>query len=249
LRGGRAGRDLRARRELRRGAAWAHSALCRGGAPSGRRGGLGGRPRRAGPRRAHRRCRRVRLGNRSSEPNVEAVYPLSPVQAGILFHTLYSEGSRVYFQQLCTTYRGPLDLAAYKRAWQRMVDRHAILRTLFVWERQKAPLQVVRRRAELDWSEHDWTARSAPEAEAALEGPLAAAPTRGFDTAKEPATRMAAIRLAHDRHVIVWSFHHLLLDGWSVSVLNREVLACYAAFVRGEEPVLPPSRPYRDYIR
>jgi hypothetical protein len=80
-----------------------------------------------------------------SEPNVEAIYPLSPVQAGILFHTLYEQESRVYFEQLCVRYRGPLDLVILRRAWQRMVDRHSILRTLFVWERQKTPLQVVRR--------------------------------------------------------------------------------------------------------
>jgi amino acid adenylation domain-containing protein/non-ribosomal peptide synthase protein (TIGR01720 family) len=184
-----------------------------------------------------------------SEPNVEAVYPLSPVQAGILFHSLYEQESRVYFQQLCITYQGPLDVVSYRRAWQRMVDRHAILRTLFVWERQKTPLQVVRRRAELAWSEEDWRERAPAEREEALEAFLRADRERGFDIAKAPPMRMTSIRLADDVHLIVWSFHHLLLDGWSVAVLSREVLACYETFTRGLEPTLPPVSPYRDYIQ
>ena len=184
-----------------------------------------------------------------SEPNVEAVYPLSPVQAGILFHTLYEPDSRVYFEQLCIRYQGSLDLAILRRAWQRMVDRHGILRTLFVWERQKAALQVVRRRSDLDWNEEDLRKVPAAEREEALEACLRADRDRGFDISKAPPMRMTSVRMGEDSHLLVWSFHHLLLDGWSVSVLGREVLACYEAFVRGEEPELPPVRPYRDYIQ
>jgi hypothetical protein len=184
-----------------------------------------------------------------SESNVEAVYPLSPVQAGILFHTLYEPESQVYFEQLCISYRGPLDVVSFRRAWQRMVDRHGILRTLFVWERQKAPLQVVRRRAELDWSEEDWRERPPAEREEALEALLRADRDRGFAISKAPPMRMTSIRMEDELHLVVWSFHHLLLDGWSMTVLNREILACYEAFTRGAEPDLPPVSPYRDYIQ
>jgi surfactin family lipopeptide synthetase C len=85
----------------------------------------------------------------NTQDKIEAIYPLSPMQQGMLFHTLYTPESGVYFEQLCFTLNGDdrhpgLDVAAFERAWQSLIDRHPALRTVFAWETRDKPLQVVR---------------------------------------------------------------------------------------------------------
>jgi hypothetical protein len=83
--------------------------------------------------------------------NLEAIYPLSPMQEGMLFHSLYVPQSEVYFEQFAYTLHGDLDAPAFKEAWQRVVAQHPALRTLFIWENLEKPLQVVRKRVDLSW--------------------------------------------------------------------------------------------------
>src|SRR5215510_14695979 len=104
----------------------------------------------------------------TSKNNIEDIYPLSPLQEGLLFHTLYAPGSGVYFEQLRFSFRGELELEVLEQAWQQVVDRHSILRTAFVWEGQEKPLQVVRRRVKLPWKRLDWRGMSAQQQEAGL---------------------------------------------------------------------------------
>jgi surfactin family lipopeptide synthetase C len=87
---------------------------------------------------------------------IEDMYPLSPMQQGMLFHTLQSPDSGVYVEQMSCTLRGELDVRAFRRAWQRLVDRHTVLRTAFNWSRREEPFQVVYRRVRLAWEEQDW---------------------------------------------------------------------------------------------
>ena len=99
---------------------------------------------------------------------VQDIYELSPMQQGMLFHTLYAPESGVYFEQRSCLLTGPLDAVAFKRAWQAVVERHAVLRTAFYWEEVDKPLQVVYASAELPWIEADWQALSEPEQGAKL---------------------------------------------------------------------------------
>src|SRR5436309_11410689 len=91
-----------------------------------------------------------------SKSNVEAIYPLSPTQQGILFHTLYSPAAGIYIVQLSCAIHGDLDAAAFERAWQQVIERHPILRTAFSWERRETPLQVVLQRVRLPLEQLDW---------------------------------------------------------------------------------------------
>jgi hypothetical protein len=83
-------------------------------------------------------------------------YPLSPLQEGMLFHTLYAPGSGVYVNQLSQAISGGLDISGFKHAWQRVIDRHAILRTSFIWEGLREPVQVVEPEIDLPLEENDW---------------------------------------------------------------------------------------------
>ncbi len=179
---------------------------------------------------------------------IEAIYPLSPMQEGMLFHTLYAPGSGVYCVQLNYTLQGRLNVAAFQQSWQQVMQRHAVLRTMFMWERRENPLQVVRRQVKLPWTEYDWRGVSPEAQQNQLEALLQADRQQEFDPAKAPLMRLRLIRLAEESYQFVWSFHHLLLDGWSVSRLIEEVFTLYKAYQLGQAAALAASQPYQSYI-
>src|ERR1044072_5839770 len=184
----------------------------------------------------------------SARQNIEAVYPLSPMQQGMLFHTLYAPESGMYFEQLTCTLQGKLNIAQFERAWQRVCDRHSILRTAFVGDRVAEPLQIVGRRVKISVEQHDWRATPVGEQHIQYEAFLREDKRRGFKLSKAPLMRLVLIRLSDDKFKFVWSHHHLLLDGWSMSLVLRETFDFYEAFCRGADIDLPKARPYREYI-
>ncbi|MFL6293499.1 MAG: amino acid adenylation domain-containing protein, partial [Thermoanaerobaculia bacterium] len=172
---------------------------------------------------------------------VEDLYPLAPLQEGILFHSLYHPGADPYLEQLTAKLEGPLDAPAFAAAWQRVVERHAALRTAFLWQGVDRPLQLVRREAELPWSVQDW------RGEAWWEDLLAADRARGFDLSRAPLLRLTLVRTderGHPSHRLVWTSHHLIFDGWGFPLILSEVFAFY----RDPGLQLPPARSYRDFI-
>ena len=179
---------------------------------------------------------------------IEAIYPLSPVQHGMLFHSLYAPRGGVYVEQLHCVLKGRLNPGAFERAWQRVVDRHPVLRTAFIWEGLEEPLQVVHEHCEMRVEHHDWRGLSLDEQDVHLSRLLGADSRRGFDLADAPLMRLVLIRGLDATHRFVWTHHHILLDGWSVPLVLEEVFALYEAFCRGEDLRLEPRRPYRDYI-
>jgi len=184
----------------------------------------------------------------ATRKNVAAIYPLSPMQEGMLFHTLYAPASAVYFEQMDFTLRGNLNIPAFKTAWQQLIDRHPILRTLFMWDRRDKPLQVVRQQVDLPWQQHNWQGLSPDSQQQRLETFLQADRQRDFQLNKAPLMRLALIQLAEQHYQFVWSFHHLLLDGWSTPLLLRELFSRYDALRRGQVPAVSPSPAYQRYI-
>jgi amino acid adenylation domain-containing protein len=182
------------------------------------------------------------------EHNIEAIYTLSPMQQGMLFHALYSTVPTVYLEQFHCEFHGRLDRSAFREAWQRVTDRHPVMRTFFVWEKQEKPLQIVRESFEILWREEDWTRRTSAERWADLERFLEADRELGFELSDKPPSRFALLRVSDDIHHFVWSFHHILLDGWSVAIVFEEVLAYYEAIVEKKPLKLPSPRPYVDFI-
>ncbi len=180
--------------------------------------------------------------------NIEAIYPLSPMQQGMLFHSVYAPESGVYHEQLTCTLEGDLNVAAFEHAWQQIVERHSVLRTSFVYKRLDKTLQVVHRQVDLPFEQHDWRDLSPSDQALHLEEFLNENQQRHFDLNKAPLLRLAVIRLAENSYQFVWNHHHLLLDGWSMPIVIQEVFACYEALRQGQPIQLPPARPYRDYI-
>jgi precorrin-6B methylase 2/acyl carrier protein len=179
-----------------------------------------------------------------SNKNIEDAYPLSPMQQGMLFHTLLSPNSGVYVDRLRFDLRGIFDVAAFVRAWETVIKRHSILRTAFVWQNLEKPLQVVLREVQFTWQEFDWRELSLEEQAEKLNYLLETDEKQGFELSQAPLMRFNLIRQAEDSYHFIWTAHHLLLDGWSLPLIFQEVIAYY------QEPnlSLPPSPPYRNYI-
>ncbi|WP_337154748.1 amino acid adenylation domain-containing protein, partial [Pseudomonas protegens] len=172
---------------------------------------------------------------------VEDLYPLSPMQQGMLFHTLYQEEGGDYINQLRVDVDG-LDPERFRQAWQATIERHDILRSGFLWQGElPAPIQVVYKQVSLECVEHDW--RSTQQTPQALDTLAATERQRGFDLAAAPLLRLTLVRTGEQRYHLIYTNHHILMDGWSNSQLLGEVLQRYA----GQLPQHLTGR-YRDYI-
>ncbi len=166
--------------------------------------------------------------------NVENIYPLSPAQEGMLFHTLAEPRSGVYVEQLSCQLNGSLDVAEFQKAWQATVDEHAVLRTAFLWEGLDEPLQVVHK-------EIDVNVRVVDKAIGTF---LAEDRKQGFDLTAAPCLRLTLFRESATTHTFVWTFHHLLSDGWSTPRLLRDVFDRLG----GKPTNVTKNRPYHEYI-
>ncbi|MEV0238487.1 non-ribosomal peptide synthase/polyketide synthase [Streptomyces sp. NPDC050674] len=179
---------------------------------------------------------------------VEDVYPLTPMQAGMLFHSLLDPQGRTYVNQVQVVLHGVTDPHALAAAWQDTADANAILRTRLVWQETAEPLQVVERRAVVPVTHHDWTDRTAERCAHETEALLDADREAGIDLGAAPLMRLALIRLAPDRVRMVWTFHHVLLDGWSAAQVFDEVCERYAARTAGRRPQVPDRAPFARYL-
>ena len=120
--------------------------------------------------------------------NIEAIYPLSPMQQGMLFHSLYAPESGVYVEQMTLNLIGNINVAAFESAWQTVVDRYSILRTLFIWENRPTPLQIVLKQVDLPWTNLDWLSLSPTAQQQQLSELLHTQRVQGFEFAPHPST-------------------------------------------------------------
>ncbi|HEX5322499.1 MAG TPA: amino acid adenylation domain-containing protein [Capsulimonadaceae bacterium] len=179
---------------------------------------------------------------------IEDAYGLSPLQQGILFHALYAPEEGVYHEQLLFTLDPTFDLAALENAWRHVVDSHTILRTTFHWQSLDEPVQVVHPAVQVEIERHEWSADNLHDYQEKLIGFLAADRKRPFDLSKAPLFRLSLIDTGTAPSYLCWSFHHIALDRWSVSLVLEEVLKAYEAICKGETPVPPAAIPYGRYI-
>ncbi|QMU70574.1 non-ribosomal peptide synthase/polyketide synthase [Streptacidiphilus sp. P02-A3a] len=180
---------------------------------------------------------------------VADVYPLTPMQAGMLFHSLLDPAGGSYLNQVQLVLTGVTDPDALAEAWRRTVDANPVLRTRLAWQETAEPVQVVQRRAALEVARHDWGGRSAEPDGPEMARLLAEDRRRGVDLTAAPLMRLALIRLSPTRVRLVWTFHHVLLDGWSAAQVFDEVCERYAALASGRQPRLPERPPFGDYLR
>jgi non-ribosomal peptide synthetase component F len=183
-----------------------------------------------------------------SDLKIADIYPLSPLQQGMLFHTLYAPESGVYIEAMSFRIKSDLNIVAFEQAWHDLVARYSVFRTAFIWEEIKQPLQVVYHEIPLRIWIEDWRHIDPAQRPDTLERFLRSQQRQGFPLNEAPLMRLYLIELTDDEYQFVWVHHHLLLDGWSSPIVFQELLSDYEALCRGESWTPEPTPPYRDYI-
>jgi len=182
-----------------------------------------------------------------SADDIEDVYDLSPLQQGMLLHSLYDGDADTYVAQHAFVIDGPLDGDALANAWQDTVSAHTALRTSYHWEGLDRPLQVVHRDVRVNMQRHDWSDIEEQQRDERFHRLLADERTAGLDPAWAPLLRLQLIRMTDDQHCFAWTHHMLPVDGWSVPIIINDVVRHYYHLTTGVPAPLP-AAPYRDYI-
>ena len=182
-----------------------------------------------------------------NRPALAEVWPLSPLQEGLLFHAGYDKQAHdFYVRQQTLELAGQLDVSVLRISWEALLERHANLRASFLNRGTGAPVQVIVRGVALPWREADLSGLPGAEAEAAAEALAQAELERGFDLKVPPLLRLLLVKLGPSRHRLMITMHHIVLDGWSLQVLFEEFSQVYAA--GGDDTVLGPAVSYREYL-
>ncbi|MGE8064526.1 non-ribosomal peptide synthase/polyketide synthase [Pseudomonas sp. NPDC089569] len=184
----------------------------------------------------------------SSNP-IEDIYPLSPLQQGMLFHSLLHEDSGVYLMQDRYRIGGAIDEALFLESWRQVVALHPSLRASFQWKTQKQPVQVIHREVKVPLDTIDLRGLAPHEQEARIRALLADEQKTGFNLSKPPLIRFRLVRLADESYEFIRSFHHILMDAWCISLVTVDFLKVYEALCNDHTPQLKSPRPFRDYIQ
>jgi amino acid adenylation domain-containing protein/non-ribosomal peptide synthase protein (TIGR01720 family) len=177
---------------------------------------------------------------------VQDLYPLSAMQAGLLFHSQVTPGSGLYVVQVNVLIEGIVHLGALLRSWQQLIAAHPILRTSFIGE--ELPTQVVWQQVPFPLTLVDYSRLSTEEQQQHLYTYQQEDRQRGFVEQHPPLLRLTLFSLGPQQLHLLWSFHHAILDAWSITLLLNEIFARYERLAQGQEPMVPASGSYRDYI-
>ncbi|MET7442685.1 condensation domain-containing protein, partial [Streptomyces sp. NPDC005568] len=179
--------------------------------------------------------------------HVADVLPLTPLQSGMLFHGLVDTAG-AYFDRTAVRLSGVADPQAFAAAWQQVTDHTPVLRTSVHWQGLPHPVQVVHQHVELPVRHLDWRDMTERQRADATERLLAEDRASGMELTTAPLTRVTLAALPGDEVLLLWSSHHLILDGWSTGQLLTEVCERYAALTGGADTAPPPRRPFADFL-
>ena len=192
---------------------------------------------------------RVVIEKEDDLESVEDLYPLSPLQHGILLQSLMSKQADVYHGQIVCRGQGVLNVEAFCKAWQGVIADNDILRASFLWKHLTEPMQKVGADVELPFDVRDWTARICEDLSESVDAIIWEQRNKPFDLEKAPLMRIVLVLLPEDKFVFVWDRHHLILDGWSISIVLHEVMVHYDHIIKEVDPRNRIEKPkFKDFI-
>jgi amino acid adenylation domain-containing protein len=182
--------------------------------------------------------------------DVQDIYPLTPMQEGMLFHYLMNREASVYFEQAVLTVAGPLDLERFRQTFNRILEKYDILRTVFVYEKLKKPMQVVLKQRTGTVYFEDLTDMAGEEEKARrIVAFMEEDRKRGFKLEKDLLLRVSVLRTNSREYRITWSNHHIIMDGWCMGILIKDFMEVYGAYSRGETLEFQQPAPYSRYVQ
>ncbi|VVQ08059.1 Linear gramicidin synthase subunit B [Pseudomonas fluorescens] len=179
---------------------------------------------------------------------IEDVYPLTPMQEGMLLHTLLEPGTGLYYMQDRYRINSELDPQRFAQAWQAVIARHEALRASFCWNVGEDMLQVIHKPGSTPIEYLDWSDLAEAEQEPKLQTLLKTEREAGFDLLNQAPFHLRLIRVGAARYWFMMSNHHILIDAWCRSLLMNDFFEIYSALGEGREAQLGLVTRYRDYI-
>jgi amino acid adenylation domain-containing protein/non-ribosomal peptide synthase protein (TIGR01720 family) len=181
--------------------------------------------------------------------NLEDIYPLSPMQEGMLFHSLLDTDSKNYFVQKTLSLKGNLDIKSLERSLNDLTGRYEILRTVFLYKGFERPLQLVLKERKVDFTYMDVSEECfGAVKEEIIQSYQARDKERNFDLGKDVLMRATVLRMAENEFEFIWSYHHIVMDGWCTNLIWNDFKLFYSANKLSTKPSLPPVKKYADYI-
>ncbi|MBF0552582.1 MAG: AMP-binding protein, partial [Deltaproteobacteria bacterium] len=185
-----------------------------------------------------------------AQDNLTDIYPLSPMQEGMLYHKLYESDSAAYFEQLSWPITGRLDVAAFQASWDSLLNRHDVFKTVFIHKGTPLPLQLVLKERRMDFAFEDLSLLDPSRQQDVLAAARQHDFAKGFDLSRDVLMRVKLFKLGTKSYQVIWSHHHITMDGWCLSIIINELLYFYQALTHGPvSPELAPAVPYRGYIK
>ena len=180
---------------------------------------------------------------------IEKIYPLSPMQEGMLFHYLSGKDSNTYFEQFSFNLIGKMDIELFNKSFNMLIERYDIFRTIFIHQRVETPKQVVLKERKSDLFFEDISYMNDNEKLKYIEDFKIKDRQSGFNLSKDVPMRLSVFKTASNANKIVWSFQHIIMDGWCTGIIFKEMLRIYQNLEHGETHVLPDVYQYSDYIK
>lgn len=186
--------------------------------------------------------------NVSQDAKIQAIYPLSPMQVGMFFHTLKDEGSAAYFEQIVLNLKGDIDVFLMQTSINKIIQRYDVLRTIFMFEGLEEPLQVVLENRDIKLEYKDFSGLNGKEMEKSFTAFMSQDQKNRFDLFYGPLTRFILFKTGNETYRLLWSFHHILMDGWGIGIIREELREIYRSLLKNNTPNLLPVEPFVKYI-
>ncbi|EGO65801.1 non-ribosomal peptide synthetase [Acetonema longum] len=188
-------------------------------------------------------------GKKQNEKKIKDIYLLSPMQEGMLYHSLLHDEASAYFEQHVLSIKGVLDIPLLEESLNRLIARYDVLRTVFAYEKVEKPVQVVLRERKTSIQVEDIGHLPAEAQQEFIQAFTRNDKKKGFDLRKDLLMRISVIKQDSERYKLVWSFHHIVTDGWCLGIILHDFLSIYTALRENREPDLKRVYPYSDYIK
>ncbi|WP_411810134.1 bacitracin non-ribosomal peptide synthetase BacC [Bacillus paralicheniformis] len=180
---------------------------------------------------------------------IEKIYPLANMQKGMLFHAIEDHTSDAYFQQTVMDIEGYVDPAILEASFNDIMKRHEILRASYEYEIVEEPRQIIIENRSIDFTYFNIAKSSAQQQEMFIERLINEDRKKGFDLSRDVLMRVYLLKTAEGSYRLVWSHHHILLDGWCLGIIMRELFVIYENRMNGKASPLKETKPYSDYIK
>ncbi len=181
--------------------------------------------------------------------NFKDIYSLSPMQQGMLFHSIMDGASGAYFEQSRLKIMGQIDIKLFERSFNYIIEKYDILRTVFLYEKVSQPVQIVLRKRIGNICYNDISALKEEERKTYIEDFIKKDKMQGFKLSIDLPMRIAVIKTGEKEYEIIWSYHHIIMDGWCLGIIMSEFFKAYTLLGKGKEISTINNYPYSDYIK